>query len=51
MLTPTVTEIRRALEPVARDPFIEAAVRSATVIAFPVRDAQLRATAAAPRAA
>lgn len=51
MLTPTVKEIRRALEPVARDTFIEAAARTATVIAFPVRDAQLRAQVAAPRAA
>ena len=47
MLTPTVIEIRRALEPVARDTFIERPARTATVIAFPARSTQ----AAAPRAA
>ena len=51
MLTPTVMEIHRALEPVARDTFIEAAARTATVIAFPGRDAERRTPAAAPRAA
>jgi len=47
MLTPTVIEIRRTLEPVARDTFIERPARSATVIAFPPRATQ----AVAPRAA
>jgi hypothetical protein len=47
MLTPTVIEIRRTLEPVARDTFIERAARTATVLAFPARGTQ----AVAPRAA
>ena len=51
MLTPTVIEIHRALEPVARDTFIERPARTATVIAFPARDAQRRTPAVAPRAA
>jgi len=50
MLTPTVIEISRALEPVARDTFIDAA-RAAAVKAFPARPSQVRGPAAVARAA
>jgi len=46
MLTPTVIEISKALEPVARDTFIDA-VRAATVMAFPARPSQVRGPAVA----